>query len=224
MSYPVLVIQALFKHSVMDLSWSLDGTRLACCSYDGTVRILEWEDGELGIPQTDTGADFSNYIPKLSSLETASRFPFKPPPKLTTAALRPSIEKNITSPPLRVNGSTSTTTLSKQRRIQPTLLESYDDVIEDNNTDGHNAHCSLFSKEPKEQVTLPLPIFRPFLECDSSYFVDQKNPSTVELMGPDGFHFPLPESISIALKTTSCFFLSAANNPYLYIYDHSGIS
>ncbi|KNC51818.1 TUP1 split protein 1 HIRA enhancer [Thecamonas trahens ATCC 50062] len=40
---PLLIATAMFEHSVMDLSWSDDGTVLMACSYDGTVGCFVFD-------------------------------------------------------------------------------------------------------------------------------------------------------------------------------------
>lgn len=50
MKRPLVVIKELFTHSVLDLSWSPCGLRLAACSWDGTVAFVEFTEKELGQP------------------------------------------------------------------------------------------------------------------------------------------------------------------------------
>ncbi|KGG52933.1 hypothetical protein DI09_122p10 [Mitosporidium daphniae] len=218
-SQPVLVIQALFKHSVMDLSWSCDGTKIACCSYDGTVRILEWEDGELGIPQ-DSRVGFSK-----RTLGILTEVSYAPPfnlSKTLAAGAGFSVQKNIKPIILKTN-NLHTDSLSKRRRIQPTLIESYDDIESKNTQEQNLDHtiCSTGSREQKKN--LPLPSLRPFLNCGPNYFIDQKTPSIVKLIGPDGFSLSLPENVSFALKVASYFFISSFDHPRLHIYDENGV-
>ncbi|XP_044020058.1 protein HIRA homolog [Aphidius gifuensis] len=47
---PLVVINELFTHSVLDLSWSPCGLRLAACSWDGTVAFVQFTEKELGQP------------------------------------------------------------------------------------------------------------------------------------------------------------------------------
>ncbi|XP_063982200.1 protein HIRA homolog isoform X1 [Diachasmimorpha longicaudata] len=47
---PLVVIHELFTHSVLDLSWSPCGFRLAACSWDGSVAFVEFTQQELGQP------------------------------------------------------------------------------------------------------------------------------------------------------------------------------
>ncbi|CAD6211922.1 GSCOCG00003900001-RA-CDS [Cotesia congregata] len=47
---PLMVINELFTHSVLDASWSPCGLRLAACSWDGTVAFMEFTQQELGRP------------------------------------------------------------------------------------------------------------------------------------------------------------------------------
>ncbi|KAJ3186484.1 HIR complex subunit [Gaertneriomyces sp. JEL0708] len=46
----VVAAKRIFKHSVLDMSWTPDGMYLFACSYDGTVAMLAFEDGEFGTP------------------------------------------------------------------------------------------------------------------------------------------------------------------------------
>ncbi|KAF8359581.1 hira-1, partial [Pristionchus pacificus] len=45
-SRPLVVINNFFKHSIMDASWK--GTNLVCCSQDGTVRTLIFDETSVG--------------------------------------------------------------------------------------------------------------------------------------------------------------------------------
>ncbi|XP_076280124.1 histone cell cycle regulator-like protein isoform X1 [Lasioglossum baleicum] len=47
---PLVVIHELFTHSVLDASWSPCGLRLAACSWDGSVVLIEFTQQELGQP------------------------------------------------------------------------------------------------------------------------------------------------------------------------------
>lgn len=46
--YPFLLIKNVCEMPILDLAWSLDGTNLYYCSYDGTVGKLEFDLKELG--------------------------------------------------------------------------------------------------------------------------------------------------------------------------------
>jgi len=45
---PLCCIHDMFDDSIMDISWSHDGKTLLCCSWDGTVAYLGFEENELG--------------------------------------------------------------------------------------------------------------------------------------------------------------------------------
>jgi len=45
---PLCCIHDMFDDSIMDISWSHDGKNLLCCSWDGTVAYLGFEENELG--------------------------------------------------------------------------------------------------------------------------------------------------------------------------------
>ncbi|KAJ1537148.1 HIR complex subunit [Nowakowskiella sp. JEL0078] len=46
-------IKQIFKHSVLDLTWTPDGLNLLACSYDGTVAVLSFDENEFGIPVSE---------------------------------------------------------------------------------------------------------------------------------------------------------------------------
>ncbi|TMS34173.1 hypothetical protein L596_001812 [Steinernema carpocapsae] len=50
-SRPVIVLDNLFKHSIVDVAWN--GFQLAACSVDGSVRFLEFKAKEIGELFTD---------------------------------------------------------------------------------------------------------------------------------------------------------------------------
>lgn len=45
---PVVVMEDLFSGPVLDLSWSAIGHNLLACSFDGTVALLKFTEGEIG--------------------------------------------------------------------------------------------------------------------------------------------------------------------------------
>lgn len=46
---PLVVIHDLFSNSVLDLSWSQNGTQLLVCSWDGSVAYVEFDEKEIGL-------------------------------------------------------------------------------------------------------------------------------------------------------------------------------
>ncbi|KND00338.1 uncharacterized protein SPPG_04660 [Spizellomyces punctatus DAOM BR117] len=46
----IAVGKSLFKHSVLDMSWTPDGQCLFACSYDGTVGVISFEADAFGTP------------------------------------------------------------------------------------------------------------------------------------------------------------------------------
>lgn len=50
-SRPLVVVQDLFEHSVMDLCWSTSGGHLFAASYDGSIAVIVFQpETELGLP------------------------------------------------------------------------------------------------------------------------------------------------------------------------------
>lgn len=47
---PLVVTHDLFTNSVLDISWSANGSELLCCSNDGTVAYIKFKPEEIGIP------------------------------------------------------------------------------------------------------------------------------------------------------------------------------
>ncbi|RWS15627.1 Protein HIRA-like protein [Dinothrombium tinctorium] len=49
---PLVVVHDLFNNSLLDISWSHCGQKLAACSWDGSVAFMEFEESEIGKPLT----------------------------------------------------------------------------------------------------------------------------------------------------------------------------
>lgn len=47
---PLVVVHDLFSNSVLDISWSQEGTQLLVCSWDGTVAYIDFTEEEIGRP------------------------------------------------------------------------------------------------------------------------------------------------------------------------------
>ncbi|PVD31725.1 hypothetical protein C0Q70_07143 [Pomacea canaliculata] len=47
---PLVVLHDLFEKSILDISWSSSGLELMCCSLDGTVAYLGFDQSEIGMP------------------------------------------------------------------------------------------------------------------------------------------------------------------------------
>ncbi|KAJ3162793.1 HIR complex subunit [Geranomyces michiganensis] len=48
-AHSLLVSRDFFHHSILDLCWAPDGECLFACSYDGTIGVLAFDKGELGV-------------------------------------------------------------------------------------------------------------------------------------------------------------------------------
>ncbi|RWS28476.1 Protein HIRA-like protein [Leptotrombidium deliense] len=69
---PLVVVHDLFGNSLLDIAWSNCGSKLACCSWDGSVAFLEFEESEIGKPLSPE--EKNAYMQKLygKSLHSAS--------------------------------------------------------------------------------------------------------------------------------------------------------
>ncbi|KAL8566416.1 hypothetical protein ACOMHN_011994 [Nucella lapillus] len=47
---PLVVMHDMFEKSILDVSWSRTGLELMCCSIDGSVAYLGFDEDEIGIP------------------------------------------------------------------------------------------------------------------------------------------------------------------------------
>ncbi|KAL3282900.1 hypothetical protein HHI36_006058 [Cryptolaemus montrouzieri] len=51
---PLVVIKDLFDDSVLDISWSSNGSFLLACSWDGSVACIRFEEAEIGTPLSNS--------------------------------------------------------------------------------------------------------------------------------------------------------------------------
>lgn len=49
---PRLVMHEMFEKSIMDISWSRSGLELMCCSIDGSVAYMGFDESEIGTPMS----------------------------------------------------------------------------------------------------------------------------------------------------------------------------
>lgn len=110
---------------------------MICCSYDGTIKVIEWEDGELGMPQSASNQfETSPLIGVIQKKVTK-----------TSDALNITYEKA----PHNGQNSSISDSLPKKRRIQPTLIQSYDTPLNEDETNGSKA--TLNSRDKKNDQT-----------------------------------------------------------------------
>jgi WD40 repeat protein len=51
---PKLVLRKVFDAGVSDIAWAPDGSMVIVCSFDGSVQVVSFDDGELGTAMEQT--------------------------------------------------------------------------------------------------------------------------------------------------------------------------
>ncbi|KAK0181769.1 hypothetical protein PV327_004023 [Microctonus hyperodae] len=144
---PLVVIQELFTHSVLDTSWSPCGLRLAACSWDGTVAFIEFTRQELGQPLDPT--EQCNLHERLygkpliqggcTVMEAPVLLDLKPPapPSQQTLVTQPMLNglstsnsMSVTSVKGPINKQIETRTSDGRRRITPMFIPPPPDTMD----------------------------------------------------------------------------------------------
>ncbi|KAK0094338.1 hypothetical protein PV326_011212 [Microctonus aethiopoides] len=144
---PLVVIQELFTHSVLDTSWSPCGLRLAACSWDGTVAFIEFTRQELGQPLDPT--EQCNLHERLygkpliqggcTLMEAPVLLDLKPPapPSQQTLVTQPMLNglstsnsMSVTSVKGPINKQIETRTSDGRRRITPMFIPPPPDTMD----------------------------------------------------------------------------------------------
>ncbi|CAL7946212.1 unnamed protein product [Xylocopa violacea] len=143
---PLVVIHELFTHSVLDASWSPCGLRLAACSWDGSVVLIEFTQQELGQP-LDPAEQSSLHerlygkplvqggctvmeAPELLNLKTSAPAtqPIQTSPNISS--VQPPTTTTTTPAKGPINKQIETRTSDGKRRITPMFIPPPSDIMD----------------------------------------------------------------------------------------------
>ncbi|CAK9830954.1 Protein HIRA homolog [Anthophora retusa] len=164
---PLVVIHELFTHSVLDASWSPCGLRLAACSWDGSVVLIEFTQQELGQP-LDPAEQSSLHerlygkplvqggctvmeAPELLNLKTST--PSSQPTQTlsNTNSVHPPTTTSTTPAKGPINKQIETRTSDGKRRITPMFIPPPSDTMDSSN---NRLGTPTFTSQAKSSIVI----------------------------------------------------------------------
>ncbi|CAG5099972.1 Similar to Hira: Protein HIRA homolog (Drosophila melanogaster) [Cotesia congregata] len=132
---PLMVINELFTHSVLDASWSPCGLRLAACSWDGTVAFMEFTQQELGRPlnpeeQSLVHGGFTVMeAPVLLNMKPPAPTTQSQPAQPVSNGFSPSVSSSPSPIKAPINKQIEMRTSDGRRRITPMFIPPPPDTV-----------------------------------------------------------------------------------------------